>query len=393
MSESETIEAALNNFLLGLEYNKSSYLQRKTLENVLIKYEYYDSNKYTKKPFSSSKDFLFIIYSILKCFDMYDQFDEINKQSIMKYLNRIKTVYNLNLGKLIESFYFPKFNDDYTNKISQFNTDLKSILKNIKLFERITLSQPNLFLINDNQIFTKNIKSILKSKSKKRDTSRMHNKIKKRGREEEEEEKIKQNEKRMSEPTVKKINIDESKKSTEKGHNKNPDEKKIEKVSASSLPVVLEKRDEEEEEEEKEKKKKLKTNQDLTSQYENKNIVTENDKEKGNTTEKEKTSMDDEMTKNTEKRKMNDYNKNSKSEKKEYKKSKPESNIEKESKYVSDSDPHNSISKDTNTQPMAQSSSGRKRILSDNTHENVEMTIRDKKKSKSAEDEIKIYPH
>ena len=392
MSESETIEAALNNFLLGLEYNKSSYLQRKTLENVLIKYEYYDSNKYTKKPFSSSKDFLFIIYSILKCFDMYDQFDEINKQSIMKYLNRIKTVYNLNLGKLIESFYFPKFNDDYTNKISQFNTDLKSILKNIKLFERITLSQPNLFLINDNQIFTKNIKSILKSKSKKRDTSSMRNKIKKRGREEEEEEKIKQNEKRMSEPTVKKINIDESKKSTEKGHNKNPDEKKIEKVSASSLPVVLEKRDEEEEEE-KEKKKKLKTNQDLTSQYENKNIVTENDKEKGNTTEKEKTSMDDEMTKNTEKRKMNDYNKNSKSEKKEYKKSKPESNIEKESKYVSDSDPHNSISKDTNTQPMAQSSSGRKRILSDNTHENVEMTIRDKKKSKSAEDEIKIYPH
>ena len=165
MELKSNLKKELNKFLFEINENKSSYIHRKNLENI-IKKEIINKN-IVKKEFSSTEDFLYIIYEILtKCFKIYDEFDKINKIYLYKYLNNLENIYNLDIKQLLQIvLFFDKNHNDndknFLDIINKHSNNIKKILKNSEFLEekigkKIFLMSQNNFYSSLDQFFKNN---------------------------------------------------------------------------------------------------------------------------------------------------------------------------------------------------------------------------------------------
>ena len=127
--------------------SKSSFKEREKLRIHLDNVEKINIDKNIERDFISSKDYLIVIYLLLKSYDIFDSFSKINKYYIYNYLKSLDNIFDIDIKKIINELCF--LDTDYdqnfilliTNKIQ--NRDL--ILKNLKDLEK-KLNKSDLFL-------------------------------------------------------------------------------------------------------------------------------------------------------------------------------------------------------------------------------------------------------
>ena len=150
-------EFSLN--ILKDNYN-SSYVQRTNLKRVIIENITLDNLNLQfleNKTFSTVNELLYTIYILLKCFDAYDKFEQIHKQTIINYLKSVNNnVYHFDINSLIENIITFKDDDDEKKIILKLNQDLKNIFKNLNTLEKMMNIKKDIFRYDD-QSFKKAI--------------------------------------------------------------------------------------------------------------------------------------------------------------------------------------------------------------------------------------------
>ena len=159
------IAKALNSFSSNIIMdNTSCYIQRKKIEDLLkIKFDFNINETFSDKNFLCSKDYLFVIYVILKrCFEMYDAYAQIIKEFMEKYLKEIKHVYYIDIKRLIKQVIYLDDTHDKTiiSYLEKYNNDLKTLIQNVQWFE--TRISKEIFLNNNQEKFLKDLNFYIK---------------------------------------------------------------------------------------------------------------------------------------------------------------------------------------------------------------------------------------
>ena len=106
-----------------------------------------------EREYKQSEDFYIFIYALLRCFHMYDDFYEINKQELLKHFkkNSEKNVLNFKLSYIIEKLLYltPEYDAELISAIQEFKEKKDNIFKNLRILEE-KINHRNLFLDHNN---------------------------------------------------------------------------------------------------------------------------------------------------------------------------------------------------------------------------------------------------
>ena len=147
----------LNTILLAQkteqQKNTSLYGHRKILEKLIEQSINNLNLNEVEREYKQSEDFFIFIYALLRCFHMYDDFYEINKQELLKHFkkNSEKHVLNFKLSYIIEKLLYltPEYDAELISAIQEFKEKKDNIFKNLRNLEE-KINHRNLFLDHNN---------------------------------------------------------------------------------------------------------------------------------------------------------------------------------------------------------------------------------------------------